>query len=139
MTYTIKFTCEPQAVHNYGADLMGYCFHFTIIDSAFSETPEESSHMQDRTLCVTAIPEKKPWKRSDLSEQDLMKVLFHYCMEEIKELISKGKLPIENPIQKRIDTSSTPVCPVTDLHLIPDSISGHTFQVTQPRIIEGFH
>lgn len=137
MTFTITFG-EPQAMLNYGADYKGYVFPFTMIDSAFIGTPEETSHTSHRNVCVTASPENSPWPRSHLSESDLISALFYYGMRHITDLIRTNALPSENPIQMpMIHTGNAPDCPLTDLSNIP-SPSGWTFQVEQERTM-GFH
>ena len=131
-TYTLTFQ-EPQAVPNRGADFRRYSYGFTIIDSAFIGTPEESAHLSYRSLWVTACPENTPWRGSHLSESDLMQVLFHYGVQHITELIRKDTLPTGNPIEMpMIYTSNTPQCPITDIRNIPTAC-GHTIQVEQER------
>lgn len=134
MEFTITFD-EPVAVRNDGSDHLRYSFPFTIVDSAFIGTPEQTAGTKHRRLWVTVYPRNTPWPRSRLSEPNLIKVLFHYGMHYISEAIQAGTLPTENTIHMpMIDTANSPNCPLTDLNNIPPP-TGHTFQVEQERRI----
>ncbi len=138
MTFTITFS-EPKTVPNHGGDFRRFCYFFTIVDSAFVGTPEQTAQTKHRSLWVTASPENSPWKGSQLSERNLIKALYHYGREYVLEHVQADTLPEDNPIEMpMIHTGTTPQCPLSDLDNIPWP-AGDTFDVERDRRITGFN
>jgi len=120
MQKTIVFYPPVRIRSDYVTDDTEYGFSFYVVDSNLVGEPEEmSSASRHRVKVGMAYEVLVNWRLTEVSEQDLVKVLFHYARRYIEKKVKSGALQDYEELRLSMKEHPEGYCPL-DMSRLPE-------------------
>jgi hypothetical protein len=122
MEKAIVFRTVVRIRSDYIVDDVEYGFRFYVVDSSLVGQPEEMSSASHHKIKVTLTYELLiNWRLDEVSEQDLVKVLFHFARRCVEEKVKNGTLRDYEELHLSMAEHPENRCPL-DISRIPDPV-----------------